>query len=142
MASTENNLNELSVLKALQIEGYSLSEARNIVELSKKVADLEPKQLLLRARDLTENHVGMVIEFSGQSGVLNDIETPRPGFGVSNLKTAYHSQANTFEVGYEDDGTGVMSPVSRTPRITAVIGTKLVRIPSGMMVKLTETRDL
>jgi hypothetical protein len=140
MARPATNIAMVNVIQALRIEGYDLAEARKLVELAKAVSELEPKQQLIRARDLDANHVGMLIEYPGRSGFLNDIEATSRTGSVRDLKTAYHAQ--NLSVDYEDDGTGILHPRARGPYITTVIDSKIVRIPFGMMVKLTETRDL
>lgn len=131
------------VLKALKIDGYTLSEAQKLIALADKIAELEPKQLLLRARDLNESHLGMFIEVGRVEGTINDLDFSTLGGGpYRSLKSAYHS-VNRFDGDeIEADSDTLVAHRARTAPVVAVINTKMVRIDRNSLVKLTETRDL
>ena len=138
MARSSSNVASSDVVKALQIEGYTVKEARKLVALAKKVSDLGPKQTIIKASELTEEHVGMLLKIgSGETRVINDVDEPRPQRG---MQYGYNRLATVVD-GPEFDGDEVNVIQQSRPNhraVTVVLESKLAKIPWNTLVVLTD----
>ena len=135
-----STINRADLIKALKINGMTTGEAREIATLANEISQLEPKQQLIRARDLDEEHIGMQIDFGEKHGVLNDVELKRRGVGTL-LRGAQYPVNQFADEDEQPEHVGLSYP-PRQAAITVVINSKLTRLPASKLVKLTETRDL
>ena len=135
-----STINRADLIKALKINGMTTGEAREIATLANEISQLEPKQQLIRARDLDEEHIGMQIDFGEKHGVLNDVELKRRGVGTL-LRGAQYPVNQFADEDEQPEHVGLSYP-PRQAAITVVINSKLTRLPANKLVKLTETRDL
>lgn len=132
-----NTINPQAVLQAALIEGSSAVEARTFVDLVKRVQSLGRKEFLLKAANLSEKHIGLMIDVEVDeivaepiNGFITDVdECPtRQGSlmgGPMSLRTSY--------------GPGVRPAVGVR---TIVVDGKIRKLWPETLVKLTETRDI
>lgn len=139
--------------KALAINGEPTIAIKKFVELVQIVQDLGDKEVAIRARGLTELHIGMLVlrKDGVELGFLDDIdEASRPAQMVRgrNLATAYN-RIHQDQMGEDFDDEAILplpgpvGPAGRFgPTMTVVINGKIKRMHPNQLLILRETRDL
>lgn len=147
MGRPQYKVNISDVNKALAINGEPNIAIKKFIELVQIVQDLDDKEVAIRARDLDENHIGMlVVRKDGvELGLLNDIDNSTRPRGIRGPITAY-SRIHQDEAVVEFDGDEIEPlpvPVGRFGQSTTlVIGTKIRRMHPNQLLILRETRDV
>lgn len=145
MSDSTSTVSTADIIKGILVNGGTTDEAQKFIELTQILADLDPKQQLVRAKALNEFHVGQLVHTVNdvELGYLDDIDyaTIPAQFGPRPLQTAYH-RIHQDEV-EEDDFLGERRVVrGRGQQIVVVINGKINRFSHNTLLKLTETRDI
>jgi hypothetical protein len=135
MAAARTNLKIADVLTALSINGEPGIAAKKFVELVQKVEALDSNQFLIRARDLTKEHVGLQIAFGRHyTGTLTDVEEQQKRRGMT-FGGAYGLSVDLdTEVSEDEDGIQV---TARGP-VLIVLDGKLVRMQRNTLITVTK----
>lgn len=137
MAAPRTNLKIDAILTALSINGEKGTAAKKFVELVQKVEALDENQYLIRARDLTKEHVGSHIEFGHQFvGILTDIEIQqRPGirYGMT-LNLGMEDPVADVEIDEDEEGVRVSA---RGP-VTIVLNGRLLKLHRNALLTVTK----
>ena len=136
MAAPRTKLEIKAVLTALGINGEKALASKKFVELVQKVEALNDNQYLIRARDLTKEHVGSHITFGRQfEGIMTDIEMPaRPGIRFGMVPDFGIEDPSDVQV--EEDDEGVRVNV-RGP-VTIVLNGRLLKLHRNALLTVTK----
>lgn len=136
MARPRTNLDLSAVRAALKINGEQPEAVNKFIELVHMVEKLAPKEQILRAKNLTVEHIGLRLTHpSGREGFITDVEAPKQFRGVT------FAQPITFDGDSQYD-MEVTSMPSTSDAITVILDGKIVRLRKNVLVVLRETRDV
>lgn len=134
MAAPRTKVEISAVYKALKVNGETGTPAKKFLDLIFLIEQLGDKQQVIRARDLSDEHIGMQLEMptTGMSGIINDVDTSSIPSGLARRVVSGHEES--------------VDAVEYTPRrpmvVTIVLDSKLKRIHVDHLVVLTELRDI
>lgn len=150
MAAPRTKVEISAVYKALKVNGETGTPAKQFLDLIFKIEQLGDKQQIVRAGDLTDEHIGMQVETpSGKTGILSDIDMTTVGlYGpYRGQEVARRAMINGSE---DEDFDQVETPsplygtrnIPQRHLVTIVIDSKLKRIHRNALLILTELRDI
>ncbi len=129
------------VIKALHVNGETGMPATKFIELIHMIEKLNPGEQIVRARDITPEHIGFqVTTRSGRVGIITDVEA-RPGAHLvnNNLKTSYHRYQALTVVVDEDEFCEDERGQDFGPRVMIIIDGKITRVHHNQLLVLSET---
>jgi hypothetical protein len=145
MAAPRTKVEISAVYKALKVNGETGTPAKKFLDLIFMIEQLGDKQQIIRARDLSDEHIGMLVEnpkIPGVTNILNDIDDNMTVVSRS-LAGGYRNRRVEAEIdGFDVDEVNDGLRIPRDQMITVVLDSKLVRLHRNALLILTELRDI